>query len=663
VPWPYTFPPGFRVTQRLASCIAASVVLLLAGCRDLSYAQPDGGGAGPSITVISPRPNDTIRLSQTVALEVEDANGVQRVALLCETLPVATWASAPFTATVDFSPCRNLGTPASGATRAMELVVMAEDRLGSTSEARVPILLDTSTPDVRVSLPERVAPGGELLIRVTSNQPLETVPIIRVGTQFADPVSQSADLRDFTERIPRMPDLGIDSYDGGSELVPIEVLDDIERLIPVTVDARPTVANPAHLETVVLLSRVLWERPIPGVYDPKDSWDPSSRPAASARGLQLPLMVSADGGWLPDFLSAADGSHSPFRATGLLAGGYSVRAVDGQGRILLTRPGRTVEHLFLEADTHAPLRADAGTYDVNTLGFPMHRVGDFLCQERISGSSTCPPPTATHGMNCASAAGDLRTQDSSNASDYSGNQLPGIAVPAGDSFLAVNYAQSCGGGYTTFSGNPAGTMSVRVPINSPFGAYKVLPLLNGNYAITHGLPNVSGAPYPVTIMLPASGSPSSYFPPEALAVFGITGSFVGLPPSFIVMGRTDQSLVTLRLEAPDTVLEAWLPGATTPEARVRLPGMYEIYPRGSVSTFPTNTALSQTTGRAALVLRRPSSSGAFGFLVVVFDANFRPAWIYRPPRLTNELELVADWKSSHLYVIDVTNQYVTALMR
>lgn len=650
------------MTQRLASSIATAVVLLLAGCRDLSYSSADGGGSGPSIAFVSPQPNDTLRLNQAVELDVEDANGIRRVTLLCETVPVASWTSAPFTGTVDFSPCRGLGTISGTTTREMQLVVTAEDKLGSTSEAREPILLETSTADVQVSLPQRVAPGAELLIRVTSSQPLESVPLIRVGTQLAEPVSQSTDLRDFIERIAQMPSLGIDTYDGGSELVPIEVLDDIEQPISVTVDARLTAANPAHLETVVWLSRVLWERPIPGVYNPGDTWEQSSRPAASARGLQLPLLVSPDGGWLPGFFAAGDGSHSSFRASAL-DGGYNVRALDAQGRVLLTRSGRSVEHVFLEADTYAPLRADAGTFDLNALTFPMHRVGDFLCQERIFGPSTCPAPTATHGLNCASATGELRTQDYSSSSDLSANQQPGVIVPAGDSYLAVNYAQLCGGGYTTFTGNPAGTMSVRVPINSPFGAYKVLPLMNGNYAITHGLPNASGAPYPVTLLLPATGAPQSYFPPEALAVFGLSGPFVGLPPSTVVMGRTDQSVVTLRLEAPYTVLEAWQPGAATPEARVRLPGMYELYSRSPVTTYPTHTALSQTTGRSALILRRPASAGASGFLVVVFDDKFRPAWIYRPTRLTAGLELVADAKSSHLYVIDLSNQTVTALMR
>src|SRR5689334_22436361 len=107
--------------QRLASCIAAAAVLLLAGCRDLSYSSADGGGPGPSIAFISPQPNDTVRLNHAVDLDVEDSNGIRRVTLLCETVPVASWTSAPFTGTVDFSPCRIAGKPTGTATRAMEL--------------------------------------------------------------------------------------------------------------------------------------------------------------------------------------------------------------------------------------------------------------------------------------------------------------------------------------------------------------------------------------------------------------------------------------------------------------------------------------------------------------------------------------------------------------
>jgi hypothetical protein len=82
----------------------------------------------------------------------------------------------------------------------------------------------------------------------------------------------------------RTPGLGIDTYAGDPYAVPFEVLTDVERSVSLTVDARATSGNASHLEQGVLLSRVLWDRAVPGRIAIS-----AADPVATAAGVQVPL--------------------------------------------------------------------------------------------------------------------------------------------------------------------------------------------------------------------------------------------------------------------------------------------------------------------------------------------------------------------------------------
>jgi hypothetical protein len=317
------------MTVRWRRVLLAASCLLLPACLDLELPNvPADGGVGPTLTIHSPLEGQTIPLNAPVSLDADSVNGVASVTVTCGGAPstgVFTWNVPPYTGVVDFTRCTLVtsGVADSGVGQ-LQLTFIGVDALGHVSTKNVNVLLDTTTASLSAVLPERVAPLSRLDLTVGSDRPLLLPPTVRLAGREADGIVQRANpdggspLYDVT--FIRAPGLGIDNYGGNPFDVPFEVLVDVERSVSLTVDARATNGNASHLEQGVLLSRVLWDRIVPG----RIAID-AAEPVATPRGIQVALAkntpVSATSDWLPGFFRASDGTYVPFDPNSILVSG------------------------------------------------------------------------------------------------------------------------------------------------------------------------------------------------------------------------------------------------------------------------------------------------------------------------------------------------------
>ena len=317
------------MTVRYRKVLLAAACTLLPACWDLDLPNvPPDGGVGPTLTIHSPLEGQTIPLNAPVSLDADSVNGVSSVTVTCGGAPstgVFTWNVPPYTGVVDFTRCTLVtsGVADSGVGQ-LQLTFIGVDSLGHASTKAINVLLDTTTASLSAVLPERVAPLSQLYLTVGSDRPLLLPPTVRLAGREADGIVQRANpdggspLYDVT--FLRAPGLGIDNYGGDPFNVPFEVLVEVEKSVSLTVDARATNGNASHLEQGVLLSRVLWDRIVPG----RIAID-AAEPVATARGIQVALAknttVNAFSDWLPGFFRARDGIYVPFDPNSILVSG------------------------------------------------------------------------------------------------------------------------------------------------------------------------------------------------------------------------------------------------------------------------------------------------------------------------------------------------------
>src|SRR5215470_17595032 len=318
-----------RTSVRCRAFPLAAAALLMTGCLDLELPNvPADGGVGPTLTIHLPQEGQTIPLNAPVSLEADSVNGVSSVTVTCGGAPstgVFTWNVPPYTGVVDFTRCTlvSSGVADSGVAQ-LQLTFIGVDTLGHASSKPLNVFLDTSTASLSAVLPERVSPLSRLDLTVGSDRPLLLPPTVRLAGREADGIVQRANpdggspLYDVT--FLKAPGLGIDNYGGDPFNVPFEVLVEVERSVSLTVDARATNGNASHIEQGVLLSRVLWDRIVPG----RIAID-AAEPVATSRGIQVALakntLVNATSDWLPGFFRASDGTYVPFDPNSILVSG------------------------------------------------------------------------------------------------------------------------------------------------------------------------------------------------------------------------------------------------------------------------------------------------------------------------------------------------------
>src|SRR5262249_27677527 len=263
-------PAGPRLHRPLALALLGGA---LGGCLDLGLPNlPADGGVGPTLTIHSPRPGDTIPLDAPVSLDADSVNGLAWLTVICGGAPstgVFPGNVPPYAGVIDFTRCLLLASGVTGAgVGQLQLTFTGVDRLGHASNQSFQVFLDTSTATLSATLPGRVVPKDPLLLTVTSNRPLLLPPTVRLAGKEADGIVTRANLDGgppfYDVTFAHAPGLGIDDYTGDPFDVPFEVLSDVERSVGLTIDARATNGNSSHLEQNVLLSRVVWERLVPG---------------------------------------------------------------------------------------------------------------------------------------------------------------------------------------------------------------------------------------------------------------------------------------------------------------------------------------------------------------------------------------------------------------
>lgn len=707
-----------------ASLLAASS-LLLAGCLDLALPNlPADGGVGPTLTVRSPQAGQTISLNAPVSVEAVSVNGVSSVTVTCGGAPstgVFSWSVPPYTGIVDFTRC-TLVTSGSGdaGIGQLQLTFIGVDRLGNTSTRSLDVLLDTSTASLSAVLPERVVPQSRLQLTIGSDRPLLLPPTVRLTGREADGIVQrvnpdgGAPLYDVT--FLTVPGLGIDNYAGDPFNVPFEVLSDVEQSLSLTVDARATNGNASHLEQVVLLSRVLWDRAVPGRIALA-----AAAPPVTPQGIGVALAtVDTNPGtnpnveWLPGFFRAADGTYVPFNPTKT-----SLVVTGGGGGISPFGPlaGPPVQQVGVDAGVDAGTGgADAGvTFPVDagflaidfdalgrtvfqgpssqrlsrviiTLGEPaagtdvrpgtayllpgpfvkpLTRVDDLLC---------FPDPSLTPGQGCAASpvtqlAGCVSAPDGGLVvASGTSVQLPLGAADAGSTagaigaartYLAPNdEASACGQAWSVFG----------LASNLAVFQSRTDPAFGGGFcraiSVARLLPVPDGSfVVSVNVDCGAAAPAPGYVVLRVGASGSILGSYVykqgvaGPTQPAVLAALNDGSVVTIRNDPPNTTFELWTLNGSTPSATARVNGLY-VY-RPTPARLASNVQ-SGADGSFTVLL----SSAALGDVVLHVGPGLKPKWIYRYPRVVvGTSALVSSPALGNVYYVDPTNNDIAALKR
>ena len=297
--------------RRPALLLAASS-LVLSACLDLELPNvPADGGAGPELTIHSPLEGDTIALNAPVSLDAASVNGVSSVTVTCGGAPSTGVFSLERRAVHRHRRLHPLHPGDERGERRGRWPAAAHlhrrRHAGPRRAARrVNVFLDTTTASLSAVLPERVAPLAPLTLTVGSDRPLAPAPhgpARRPRGRWHRPARQPrrrraavrrhlhrarrARHRQLRRRPVQRPLRGPGRTWRGRSASPST--------------RGPPTGTPSHLEQGVLLSRVLWDRLVPG----RIAID-AAEPVATARGIQVALAktttVNATSDWLPGLL-------------------------------------------------------------------------------------------------------------------------------------------------------------------------------------------------------------------------------------------------------------------------------------------------------------------------------------------------------------------------
>lgn len=670
---------------------ALIVITAATGCRDISVPSSSSSQTGPQIQFLSPAADQLIPISYPVNLDVEDAFGIAQVNVRCGPYPLHTWLGPPYQAMINFSVCQT-ATPAAGGGTRIDLLVTAINRQGGSSKAEIFVSLNPELPEITVTttaprtadfLIPRILPNQSVTAHLHSSLPLAYPPQVSLnGTVLlsipTDGALQEFDVTFTTQR------LGVDAVKlkAPGALVSGTVLEDIERTLHLTVDAQSTSGNLTHQELQSVVSRVVWRLPIPGRALPEQVSTHLVPPAyGAANGLHLPLDTGVQPNWLPGLMRSEDGTFSPIN-TQVLDGGPSVKfsgfAFGGQGIALLSDDYATnaPSQRLIDATAQATLTdfpagsKPSGISSGPTLPFPT-RTG--ICQETqaVTYPAFCRLGEPVYGLNCVGPGGITQSPNVMSLHDL--NPQTELWTTYNDLFFSLNLGSPkglcCTGPcsrstwlqFSTFNSSADGIVD-----DPNFGdvVERLFPLGDGQF-FAKG--STESAVYTPSVLNSVSdGGPGSHFlTAQDDGGNGTTGLDAG---SVVVKFPTDTGLtvlsglngkiITMRYAAPVTVFEAWTPGQTTPDSASQVEGFFEYQPASNFVTSPRNV-ISTHNGFAVLL-----KSYANGRVVLVFDRNLQPQWLYRHPfPIQSDVQLISDDDGSHLYFVDFDNQLAAALDR
>lgn len=666
--------------------VLALAGLTLLSCRDLTV-QSAGAtkNPGPTARVLLPANGAVVPLAPFVRVEAEDANGVQSVTLSCPAGVLRTWTAAPYEGQVDLSPCLPFESPDGGALLPVVLSALAVDSLGNRGEvASAALDVDRRQPVLRVDLPARVQPLGALHFSLSSDTPLAAPPTVTIDGQTAAAKATDSSSQYFDVLFAPAPGLGVDGVPDGGELS-LDELEKIERQLPVEVSATSQMGNSTRLVLSTLLSRIAWERGVPGglAVDPGDSFSPGTMPLSPQAGpeglvVPQPQAVFFDGGFLPGYLGYLNGSYGGADPALLAdAGTLLPRALEPWGGTLFAiNAGAATETNFRMPFGGQALQPVAPGFSASSafkLGaFRLWPTERALCQLHV----------ASAGNNCTLNVECLDSSDTGvvgKASDFATGQgsfldTTGPVLRSGSSVLGLGPSfvgtSSC---WTAGAGPTAslllGSMADALPLDrlaptEVVSVQRAVSAGDGTFVVRLGMAATSQRTVRVALLtLAPRGQLTDYFTGSRSGVGLVWDEAVEL-----LAALPGGKALSVSQPAPGThtALELRDTNQPNPVAAAKLPGVW-TYVRGPDAQLAQNVVVDPNLGRLYVLMRTGTDASAV-YHVVAMDFDLRVRWTYRypftqNPHLDTPLSLVGNDSSDQLYLIDPDGQRVVALWR
>jgi len=368
-----------------------------------------------------------------------------------------------------------------------------------------------------------------------------------------------------------------------------------------------------------------------------------SWPAAIPSGIQLPLSVGTF--WLPGFFARQDGTYTPFPVSALGDAGFVFRGFDGQGNAMANvtnRLNNSIDTMFFAPGSSAPIAPPSASTlrssnDVVTGSvFPMARLDKALCEASASG---CP---AQNELDCVSVAGSTRALLPTGPVDMT---APSDGFGSGDVYLGVNLSGVAGCGTPmSLEWEQGSGGQVKPGLDSTASLATVewaLPAGDGAFVISHTDGGVHEA-----FLLEADGGRSQVY-------FSGTGAHA-LAPDQLMVARRDHAVAIFRGFADHSEFELYAPKAvgspgTGLIGNSSIPSRLVVQSGGSLQASAAGSdridAVALPDNKIAMAFGLGDPNKYF-YVVVVFDANMHPRWMYRIPEpvFSRQPVLVGKWR-------------------
>lgn len=663
--------PSGRTVAGVVPRLLCVGVLWAAGCLNLDLPDLPAAPPAPQLSVLTPRPGDTISLNGQVSVTAASVDGIGFVKVLCGPLDagartVYTWAAPPYLALVDFAQCQDvvLPSPGAGGLPLLPLTVQATSDAGASQFASLEVFFNTTAPILSVQYAPSAQPNAPFLVQVSSNTALKSFPSVSLNNTPADSVTAVQSTPDggtYLASFARTPGLGTDTYPYTPGVpVPIEVLTDTQRTVRLTVSATASNGNTTQEDLGVELTRVVWDRYIPGQPASSSATDWAAQPVAYTGGLVLPLATTAPGSsasnWLPGRLETADGTFDGFDVQllpGGLDGGYLAKGLSAEGATLFAQVQGRFSVLLLVPPPPLSSPLPMATR-VGQLTPPLTAVDNLLClQDSVQACAT----GTIESLLCLDPSLSPVTAASGLVS--TGPPTPGVVAGAGGRYLSPNVAV-CGSSWNlvdlqagSVSFGPLQDPSLDAGSCSIAAVSKLVAVGDGTFVVQLTSNCIATAAVPPVISILRVGANST--------ILGAYTSPFGTPssvPHEVVGALRDGRVVTLRNTPPYTLFELWALNSAVPDVSTPIAGLFDS------ADATENSVLAQSTyagsdGSFAVLL----SGGTFGAAVAGFGPNLQPLWLYLYPRLTTaaSARLVSAPSLHDVYLVDAFNNRAVSL--
>jgi hypothetical protein len=666
-----------RTGFKLKALVAGAAVLLAGGCFfDLDLPSVPATPPPPELNVLAPKPGDTVTLMAEVAVQADSVNGVSSVSVLCGPLDggarqAYAWASPPYIAPVDLSVCQGLTTKnPDGGLPLLQLSVEALSDAGGQKQVEVQVQLDAEGPVFAVEFPPSAQPKSPFTVMVVTDAgPFSELPVVTLAGVSADSVTASGASNNglvvYTAFFSSTPGLGTDQYiDGGPPIVPIEVLTDTDEVVRLTVEATAANGNTTAVDLSVDLSRLVWDRYIPGQPASLSPTTWVAEPVAFDGGLVLPLAVSSasvaiNSPWIPGVLSKGDGTFYGFDVVSLLPGGldggFVARGINANGQTLFFDFSGNSSSLMLFPPPPAEAPIVTSTLGGPAVNPPLTRVDDLLC---LQDSVTICSDANVESLTCFTP--ELATVAATSGQTFTGPPTAGDVAGAGGRYLSPNVGL-CGSSWN-FVNLTNGTVSLG-PTADPNGTARncfiqaitrLLAVGDGTFVVQVSSSCEDGTTQEFPILRVGSdGTVQSAYTAPLGTLRAVQREVVGV----LSGGR----VVTLRNAPPYTVFELWSDKVATvdiPQATAPIAGLYDSADNAEASVVARSVYASANGSFAVLVNGAPLGVG-----VIAFGPNLSPLWLYLYPRVTStaNARLVSSPSTGDIYLIDGFNNRAVSL--